>query len=647
VTGPGRHEAGKPAAAPGLSGYLVAGAVLFVVAPLSLVLWAAGAEAVRRGARRWHLGGVALALAAVAIVLGGPSQAADGLQGAADAFRGVPLPPPTVWALLGPLALAVGRLAVASVLLAAPVGLAAAAVPPGRSLELRPEWGEQEKAARRRATERARRRADRAAVREAGRPEVEAFAVALEPSRVGLAEWRRKQLVVLPPGQLGRTNLLVGASGFGKTTALERIAYLAAGERRHLTVIDGKGGEHLDETIVAAVLAAWPDARIALFDQQPYDLWRGDAAAMANKLVAAWTFTDEAEFYEQAAMLGLRLALSVPGQPCRSSAELVLRLQPSWLQAAWQSHPAELGLIRDMEKRLGDVAVRMGNLAAGLGRRFDGAWSLDDVDVAVFTIPTMANPKDGDAAMRVLLAEYGQWLATRRERRPSLLAFDEFGTVRGGREYAINLVERARSANAGVLLSAQSAAGLGDGRDRERLVSSAHAAYLFRSALPAELAALAGTERVAEGAWSYDQARTPDGFTRVTVTERARSKLDQDLVRQARPGEVAIICGGQVERAKVIRTVIAPEARERARGLSRPLPAAAVVREPAPTDGPAGAVVSRELPAPAQPRQGASPAPRRPSGGLDPSGPGPVRRYRPLGPSGEAAPPDDHEGVPE
>jgi hypothetical protein len=106
-----------------------------------------------------------------------------------------------------------------------------------------------------------------------------------------------------------------------------------------------------------------------------------------------------------------------------------------------------------MKGRLGDVALRASNLAAALGSSWDGDWWLDDVDVALFTVPTMANPKDGDACMRVLIAAYGQWLTTRTDRRPSLLLFDEFSSVLGGRPLAINLVERSRSAGSGILLS--------------------------------------------------------------------------------------------------------------------------------------------------------------------------------------------------
>jgi hypothetical protein len=58
-----------------------------------------------------------------------------------------------------------------------------------------------------------------------------------------------------------------------------------------------------------------------------------------------------------------------------------------------------------------------------------------------------------------------------------------------------------------VLLSAQSAARLGSEPERERLLAASSAVVLFRSPMPAELAALAGSERTPEGAWSFPVAQ--------------------------------------------------------------------------------------------------------------------------------------------
>ena len=172
--------------------------------------------------------------------------------------------------------------------------------------------------------------------------------------------------------------------------------------------------------------------------------------------MGAWSFTQEAEFYANIAQLALRLATSAPGHPpIRSVAQLVERLDPAWLSRSWDGHPAELGIIRDLKGRLAEVVVRMGNLAADLGGAFDGCWAVEDVDLAVFTVPTLANASDGDACMRMLLGDLSHYAVRRKPRqRRALVLFDEFSSLEGGRRTAVNLIDRARGPHVGVVLCA-------------------------------------------------------------------------------------------------------------------------------------------------------------------------------------------------
>jgi hypothetical protein len=284
----------------------------------------------------------------------------------------------------------------------------------------------------------------------------------------------------------------------------------------------------------------------------------------------------------------------------------------------------EVSVIRGMEKRLADVALRASNLAAALGPAWDGDWWLGDVDLACFTVPTLDNPKDGDAAMRVLLAAYAQYLVG-APRRPRHLLFDEFGALAGGRAHAINLVERARSSGSGITLAAQSAAGLGEPRDRERLLASANTAILFRTAIPAELAALAGVEDT----WATTSTIGPAGHS-MSRSERHTGRVDQQQVRQAQVGEAVIISEGRTLRGRVIRTTIPAATVERARAL--------VAGEDQPcAAAPAGAAATRELPAPPPPPQDLAARPAPPASGPDPAGPPRVRRHRPR-PAGRSGP---------
>jgi hypothetical protein len=202
-----------------------------------------------------------------------------------------------------------------------------------------------------------------------------------------------------------------------------------------------------------------------------------------------------AEFYANIAQLALRLATSAPGRPpIRSVVQLVERLDPACLSRSWDGRPAELGIFRDLKGRLAEVVVRMGNLAAALGGAFGGCWAVEDVDLAVFTVSTLANASDGDACMRMLLGDLSHYAVRRKPRqRRALVLFDKFSSLEGDRRTAVNLINRARGPHVGVVLCAQSAVSLGDEDARQRLLASANAILPYPDAAP--LTALAGSLR--------------------------------------------------------------------------------------------------------------------------------------------------------
>jgi hypothetical protein len=518
-----------------------------------------------------------------------------------------------------------------------PVGLLAAAVP-------RPEWQASERRQRQRAQARQRRRAAKRADREGADPRSPALAVSLGGD---LASWRIGDLIVPPAGQLGLAWLLIGAPGVGKSTAQTRLAYLAGRERRHLVVIDAKGGhDGLAREVVAAYLAGWPGARVRSFPQERLDIWRGEPQAIVNRLVEVWDWTAESAYYREVAMTALRLAVAQPGPPIGSGADLMARLDPRTLTRAWEHDDLIRGLVQDLAKGndLAGVHVRIGNLVAALAGRLDGSASWEDADCWVVTVPAMVASRDADAALRVLLADYAHFtMARKRPGQPSLLMVDEFAAIAGGRRVAIDLLERGRGAASGVALSGQSAASLGTEEERARLFAAANAALMFRTPQPAELAGLAGSERVAEAAWQVEAGELTG---RATITERHRARVDQDQARQLPVGEAELIVAGWRERIRIIPTT-APAvdaARQLLAGKDRPLPAAAAPGNPAPGRGPADAVAGRRVPGPVPPRQGSAPT-APPDGALDPPGPGRVRRHRPPGAGGSG--PASDRGSPE
>jgi hypothetical protein len=335
--------------------------------------------------------------------------------------------------------------------------MVAAAVPPREPATRAPEWDARRRRAERRAEARTRKRVTRRAEREGADPRSRALAVSLGGM---VASWRIGDLIVPPPGQLGLAWLLIGAPGAGKTTGQYRLGYLAGLERRHLVVFDAKGGhDGLADGMVAAYRAAWPDARIRRFPDEPLNIWRGGHQAVANRLVEVWDWTAESSWFREPIMTALRLALSQPGPECQSSAELVRRLDPAAMRRAWEHDPAALNLVDSLTKgkqnHLHDIHIRVGNLVAALGGFLDGEASWEDADCRIVTVPAMVASKDADSVLRVLLSDYGHCKMARKPAgQPSLLMVDEFSAIAGGRRSAIDLLERGRGAKAGVVLAA-------------------------------------------------------------------------------------------------------------------------------------------------------------------------------------------------
>jgi hypothetical protein len=470
------------------SGYLLAALVLLLVAPVALLAWVVSVAALRYGARRWVLALCGLVPGIVAAVFIGPRIAAVASLAASQVFSVAGRSPVVPsWGLLGPLAAWFGWWAMLTAPIGIPVGMVAAAIPPSHPDLPAPEWDAKRHRDEQRAKARARKRATRRADGEGADLRSNALAVSLGGM---VASWRIGDLIIPPEGQLGLAWLMIGQPGVGKSTAAHRLGYLCGREKRHLVVVDAKGGhDGLAQGMVAAYLAAWPDARVRLFPQERLDIWRGSPQEVCNRLVECWDWTAESSYWRESAMTALRLALGQPGPPCRSGAELVRRLDPAALERAWEHDPEILGLVRSMSKgknnELAGVHIRVGNLVAALGGAFDGEVSWEDADLWVVTVPAMVASRDADSALRILLSDYAHFTMARKPMgQPAHLLVDEFAAIAGGRRVAIDLLERGRGAGAGVTLSGQSSAALGSEEERARLLAAASAILLFRTRNP-------------------------------------------------------------------------------------------------------------------------------------------------------------------
>jgi hypothetical protein len=559
-----RLPTGGPPARSELSMLVAVG--LFLLSPVTLLAWAVGQALLRvTGLRWWKLALASVAaIAAEVMVQGGPGPAlAHHFSGYVGWLRQIgapaihlPAPGAFLWPQL-PLAIPTG-------LLAAALNLA------GRRQAIDP--------AEVKRTQREGQRRMESAVRRAAAVRDDHFGpVALGVQVDGDLGWADKRgLVVVPRQMQNRSRLIVGTSGTGKTTDIEREAFIAARDGRKFFLIDGKGTDPgLVDRAVAGYLWGNPHARVALWPELPMDGWRGSSAAIHNRLLAMIVWPEP--YYKDAASLLLRLALNAPGEdgPIRSSAQLMARMDPDLLVQLYEHDPDRLRDARslqgrDQAKAVKGAITRFANFFAAVQGGFDagqGGWSFENVDFAYFRAPYLAGREDADACMRLLLEDFAHYATLRKPRRgeDATLVFDEFSAIAGGREAAIQLTERVRDAGCAVYLSAQSADGLGDEAQQRRLVGACSGGLLLHAMPdPEPLLRAAGVVKVVEQTWRLD-SDGPTGNSSARIGERPR--IEAGAVQQAREGEAWLIARGRFEHLMVARTRISDGYRARAQAI--------------------------------------------------------------------------------
>jgi hypothetical protein len=389
--------------------------------------------------------------------------------------------------------------------------------------------------------------------------------------------WLRKRgratEVVIPQREQRLAMAVLGIPGSGKTFTLLRRVWIAARAGMRVIFLDCKGTDPgLAWQVTCAYRLANPGAIVGYWPTQPLDLWRGDGMAIANRLLAVenWASEGGGVYYRRMATLALQLACTPPSGPPRTSEDFLRRLDLKKLQALWRGDETARA---DLEQLAADPTV-----LAGLRGRYsaffrslqgeaDGCWGLEDVDLAVLAIPTIASRTDADAAVRLVLEDVGHF-ATRRKARVGddvLLVLDEFSAVQGGTEQAIHLAERLRDVGVPVVFGAQSPEGLGDERQQWRLLHTIGGGLvLHQTPDPDLLVQLAGTVRVAEQAWQLDPWG-PAGQARVHMADRPR--VDPNQVRQLHPGEAFLVHGGRAVKLSVLQAPVPGQVQEEASAL--------------------------------------------------------------------------------
>jgi hypothetical protein len=392
-----------------------------------------------------------------------------------------------------------------------------------------------------------------------------------------LYPWLRKRgrmtEVVIPEREQRLAMAVLGIPGSGKTVTLLRRVWIAARAGMRVIFLDCKGTDPgLAWQVTCAYRLANPGAIVGFWPTQPLDCWRGDGMAIANRLLAVedWASEGGGLYYRRMATLALQLACTPASGPPRNSGDFLRRLDLKKLQALWRGDvtaQADLEQLAADPQVLAGVRGRYSAFFRSLAGSADGCWALEDVDLAVLTIPTIASRQDADAAVRLVLEDLGHF-ATRRKARVGddvLLVLDEFSAVQGGTDQAIHLAERLRDVGVPVVFGAQSPEGLGDERQQWRLLHTLGGGLvLHQLADPDILVQLAGTVRTPEQAWQLD-AWGPAGQARVHMADRPR--VDPNQVRQLHPGEAFLIQAGRAVKLSVLQAPVPAEVQEETSAL--------------------------------------------------------------------------------
>ncbi len=370
--------------------------------------------------------------------------------------------------------------------------------------------------------------------------------------------------------------VVIGTTGTGKTTLLLRLwaGFMATGLRRQaaghglpplLVVLDCKGGSdarriadrfrRVMRESGARSTAVWPDeAGLSLWTLPPRQLTTTLVDLIEHGTGAAAYYTDVME-----ALIGL--AVEAPGGPPASSQDLLARLEPGWLQAAYAGvgTAGDHAMIKSAAQHLNEVALRFRTLFRRLGAGLDGRGGFGDADAWYCILEGTDQISVAEGQARALVDLLASFAVRGPDRREILLAVDEFSAV--SRRLPIwQLYERARSLGLAVQVSAQSWEGLGTSTDeRRRIAASAEGGiWLLRTPEPEPVTALAGTRKATETTrrlrrfpfWAHQ------GSSRLADVPVA----DNSLIRGLDVGQVAYLYRGGVTYLQVKRLVASPAA---------------------------------------------------------------------------------------
>jgi hypothetical protein len=201
----------------------------------------------------------------------------------------------------------------------------------------------------------------------------------------------RRGSVGLELSWMRKPMLVIGPTGSGKSETVMRLAWGAVTVgRMPVYYFDAKADRQGAERFNALMAAA--GHRCVVFSDTPIDCWRGDGAAIYNRLIALPAFATEGDgaFYRDVAKRCLQLACCGAAAPPRSSAELLDRLRPDNLAAL--DYHGELQTLGTRE--LASVALRYASFFDSVRGSVDSGVGFEDVDAAYVMLDSLALRED-------------------------------------------------------------------------------------------------------------------------------------------------------------------------------------------------------------------------------------------------------------
>ncbi len=352
--------------------------------------------------------------------------------------------------------------------------------------------------------------------------------------------------VFLPPSQLVRHVLVCGATGFGKTETLLRLAWtVAKTSDAPVFYLDGKGDLENAERFVGLMTDAGRETRV--FPNEPFDGWRGGPSDVHGRLMEIIDYADEgpASWYRDIAKTVLRLVCEQPAGPPRSSGELLGRMDLGLLKRA---HPGCSAVAALTAQQVAHARLRYEAFFGQARGLLDGGWAWEDASAGYLMLNSLTLHDETAGLSRFLLEDFSHYFTVRKPREQfSVLIVDEFSSLARSSSMAAR-VEQARGFNTALILAPQVVEGMGGEAEAARILGSIETVIAHRVNSPDEIVALAGTRKVP----AFTTRLAEDGMRRErTVRLEHQLTIDPNHLRKLDPGLAYIISRGRAMKAQI------------------------------------------------------------------------------------------------